>query len=323
MKGDLIERYVYAVTKRLPRKQREDVSMELNSLIDDMLTERCGDETPTEKDIRAVLTELGSPYELYAKYDEDAERCLIGQPYFSTYKLVLKIVLAAVAVGVSIGYLMLTLVQPMAWYEAVAELIGNLFTGLLSGFAIVTLLFAFFHHKGVNLNESFKLDDLPEVPKKTQEVSRTDAVIGIVIDIVFIAIFLAAPQLLGLIRMENGEIVPIFNVEMIRASWYIVVLFGLFGIIRESVKLLEGRYSKKVMYSTIAMNLLSAGTAAWWLSDAKMFNPDFSVQVIAQLENTQSIVMTIFENFRVFFLCVMILALAIDTLVTVVRTIKK
>ena len=40
MKHDLIERYVYAATKRLPSKNREDVSMELRGLIDDMLTER-------------------------------------------------------------------------------------------------------------------------------------------------------------------------------------------------------------------------------------------------------------------------------------------
>ena len=87
MKHDLIERYIYAATKRLPRKNPEDVAMELRGLIDDMLMERCGDETPTEKDIRVVLTEIGSPMEVYAKYDEDADKCLIGQPYYSTYNL--------------------------------------------------------------------------------------------------------------------------------------------------------------------------------------------------------------------------------------------
>ena len=79
MKNDLIERYIYAVTKQLPKKNREDVSMELRGLIDDMLSERCAVE-PTERDVRDVLTELGTPRELYAKYDEDADKCLIGQP---------------------------------------------------------------------------------------------------------------------------------------------------------------------------------------------------------------------------------------------------
>lgn len=65
MKNDLIERYIYAVTKRLPQKVQKDISDELRTLIDDMLAERCGELVPEEKDIRVVLTELGTPEELY------------------------------------------------------------------------------------------------------------------------------------------------------------------------------------------------------------------------------------------------------------------
>lgn len=322
MKNDLVERYIYAVTKRMPRKQQEDVSLELNGLIDDMLMERCGEEQPTEKDIRVVLTELGSPYDLYAKYDENADQCLIGQPYYSTYKLVMKIVLAAVAVGASVGSLVLMILEPMVWHEAISQWISNVCSGLLSGFAFVTLLFAFFYQNGIKLNESFNLDELPAVPKNKQKFYRVDAVIGIVFEIVFLAIFLAAPQILGMFKMETGEMVPVFNVDAIHASWYIIVLFGLFGIIRETVKLLEGRYNKKVMITSITTNLLSAGTAIWWLSNANMFNPAFSARVIAELQGNEMLANMIFENFPKFFLAVMIFALIIDTLVTVVRALK-
>ena len=34
MNHDLIERYIYAATKRLSRKQRDDVAQELRGLID-------------------------------------------------------------------------------------------------------------------------------------------------------------------------------------------------------------------------------------------------------------------------------------------------
>ena len=73
MKNDLIERYIYAVTKRLPKKIQEDVSQELRTLIDDMLMERCGDATPNEYDIKSVLTELGTPNELCEKYSPDTD----------------------------------------------------------------------------------------------------------------------------------------------------------------------------------------------------------------------------------------------------------
>ena len=323
MKHDLIERYVYAATKRLPSKNREDVSMELRGLIDDMLTERCGDETPTEKDIRVVLTELGTPMEIYAKYDEDADKCLIGQPYYSTYRFVLKIVLASSVIGISIVTLIQALVEPTMWYEMISDCIGNLSGTLLSGFGFVTLLFAIFQQKGVRLNGSSNLDDLPTVPKKKQEISKVSAVIGIVIDIVFVTVFLAAPQLLGMIGVESGVIIPIFNAEAIRAHWYIIVLFALFGIVREAVKLLEGRYNHKVMITTIITNALSAVTAIWWLSDANLFNPAFADTVLQTVPEAETAAIAIFERFPTFFLCVMLLALGLDTVEAVVKTLKK
>jgi hypothetical protein len=323
MKHDLIERYVYAATKRLPGKNREDVSMELRSLIDDMLTERCGDETPTEKDIRVVLTELGTPMEIYAKYDEDADKCLIGQPYYSTYKFVLKIVLASTAIGMTIATMIQAIVEPTVWHEMISDWIGGLSGSLLSGFGFVTLLFAIFQQKGVRLNGSTNLDDLPTVPKKKQEISILDPVISIVIDILFVIIFLAVPHSLGVFKTETGAIVSIFHADAIRAHWYIIILFALFGIVRETVKLLEGRYNKKVMITTIITNVLSAVTAIWWLSDVNLFNPDFTAIVLQRVAANETAAIAIFERFPVFFLCVMLFALGLDTVEAVVKTLKK
>ena len=70
-KNEQIERYVYAVVRQLPAKQRGDIELELKSLINDMLEERCGDVTPTERDVNVVLAELGKPSELAARYDPD------------------------------------------------------------------------------------------------------------------------------------------------------------------------------------------------------------------------------------------------------------
>lgn len=322
MNNNLIERYIYAVTKRLPRKNREDVSLELRGLIEDMLEERCGGETPSEKDIRVVLTELGTPQELYAKYDEDADKCLIGQPYFSTYKLVLKIALVGVSIGMLVTGVIQQIIEPRMWVDAVAEMISMLVEGLVSAVGFVTLLFAFFQYKGIRINESFNLDELPSVPKKKQEISRLDAIIGIGFDVVFLAIFLAAPQMLGIYR-DGSEIIPIFNVAAIRASWVVIVLFGALGIIREVVKLLEGRYNRKVLTVTVVTDVLSAGLAIWWLTGADMFNPAFVESILAQAQGGNAVVIGIFERFPQFFLAMMILALAIDLFTTIVKSIEK
>ena len=111
MKNDLIERYIYAVTKRLPKKIQYDVSQELRTLIDDMLSERCGDATPNEYDIKSVLTELGTPTELCEKYSPETEKCPIGSPYYSTYKYVLKIVMLCAGLGLLLSALLSTFID--------------------------------------------------------------------------------------------------------------------------------------------------------------------------------------------------------------------
>ena len=78
MNNDLIQRYIYAVVRYLPLKSHVEVEKELESLISEMLEERCGDIAPTEKDVRIVLLELGSPEELAEKYGGDESRSLIS-----------------------------------------------------------------------------------------------------------------------------------------------------------------------------------------------------------------------------------------------------
>ena len=73
-----------AITRRLPAKQCADVAEELRTLISDMLDERCGNLPPTAKDVRVVLTELGTPGEMVRKYTADEDACLIGLTTRST-----------------------------------------------------------------------------------------------------------------------------------------------------------------------------------------------------------------------------------------------
>lgn len=321
MKNDLTERYIYAVTRRLPRKQREDVSMELRCLIDDMLTERCGDVLPTEKDIRVVLTELGTPQELYAKYDEEADRCLIGQPYYSTYKFVMGIVAIAVTIGMTVSSVILQLLEP----QSVPGMLGRWFTmvynSLLASFAIVTLLFAFFQHKGIRLTEPFNFDDLPPVPKKTQEISKWESIVGIVFCVIFAVLFLFTPQVFCVIR--KGLVISLFEIETVKQTWFIIVAFAACGIIRESVQLMEGRYNKKVMVTALAADAVSALLSVWWLVGFDLINQTFLSNLKEIFAGEDGIVISIFANFDLFFLGIMLFALALDAIDVTVKTLRR
>lgn len=322
MKNDLIDRYIYAVTKRMNPKIREDVKNELYGLVDDMLMERCGEVTPTEKDIRVVLTELGSPQELYAKYDEDSKKCLIGQPYYSTYKFLLKSVLICIAVGLTIGSLITQMMEPQELLVAAEDYIGRLWDGSISVFAVLTIVFAVFYHKGIKINDPFNFDDLPPVPQKKQEISKWECIVGIGFSVVFLTLFLAAPQVFA-IYYEHGEWIPIFNVDVLRSYWYIILGFTVAGIIREVVKLLEKRYNRTVLLTSIGSNVASALLAVWWLTRRNLFNPVFEQKMAILFTGEAEFIARIMMNFQYFFLAIMIFALLIDTVETVVRTLRK
>lgn len=323
MKNDLVERYIYAVTKQLPKKNREDVAMELRGLIDDMLMERCGEAEPTEQDIREVLTQLGSPRELYAKYDEDADKCLIGQPYYSTYKLALKAILGAIAGGLVIACMILQILEPQSIGGFVEFLMGNLVEGLLFGYAAVTLLFTVLQKKGMKLSENFKLDELPAVPKKKQEISVWESVGSIALTVVFLVVFLVIPQVFCAVVPATGEVIPIFDTAVIQGEWYIIVLFALVGIIQEAVNLMEKQYNNKVLTVTIVSDICSAVLSVWWLGDSAILNPAFTAKMTQIFVDEAQIIYTIFENFNLFFLALIALALALDIVDTVVRTLRK
>lgn len=323
MKHDLIERYIYAVTKQLPKKQREDVAQELRGLIDDMLNERCGEITPTEKDIRIVLTELGTPQELSAQYDEDAKKCLIGHPYYSTYKFVLKIVLFAAAVGITIANLMLQLVEPQEWFSAITGWLEMLYNTLLATFAIVTLLFAFFYRKGVQITEPFNFDKLPPVPKRTKELSKRECIAGMVFIVIFVVVFLAVPQIMGFHIDRNGLRIPMFSVSALRETWYIIILFAICGMIRESVKLLEGRYNKPVLIVATVTNAISAILSIWWLTGFKLIHPEFLANVATLFKGEDAFVINLFSNFQLYFLIIMLFALILDSVEVAIKTLRK
>lgn len=321
MNNDLMERYIYAVTKRLPRKTREDVARELRTLIEDMLKERCGEITPSDKDIRVVLTELGTPDELYEQYAGDGRKYLIGPPYYATYLFVMKLVLVCETFGMTLAAILSFVTgerEAASWLSAVGQWLGMLFGGLMGAFTFVTLLFAFFDYKGISIDNDSGLDALPPVPKKKERISRGETIFGIAISVIFLIVFLVCPQIFCAIAKE-GERIPIFSTEVIRNTWYMIVIFSALGIIREIVKLLDGKYTGRVVATTVITDLLSALCSFRWLLRKDIINPEFAGKISELFEGDGAFIAAIFSNFQYFFLGVILFALLLDSINAVVR----
>ncbi len=320
-KEELIERYIYAVTRYLRKSEKEDIAKELKSIIDDMIEEQYGDKEPNEYQIKAILSELGTPLELYEKYSQDGKECLIGAPYFGIYKFVIKLVTACVIFGMFIAGCLTVMNEQPVWYEAIATIIAPVFGGVLSGFAIVTIIFAYLYRKQVKIDAVFdSLDNLPQLPKKEDKISGVSVLVGIIISILFTTLFLVCPQILCAVNTKNNEVIPIFNVDFIRQTWYLIVIFAVLGIGREIMKLIEGRYTKRLMLVTIVTDGLSAVFTIIWLLNDNILNPRFKEMMSSIFTDAEPFLQNIMASFNIFFMGIILFALILDVITVICKT---
>ncbi len=63
---EMIKRYIYEVIRRVPEDSREDIRLELQTLVEDMCTE---EQIPVQE----ALQKLGAPEEFAKRYRGDGE----------------------------------------------------------------------------------------------------------------------------------------------------------------------------------------------------------------------------------------------------------
>jgi hypothetical protein len=326
---NLIDRYVYAVTKGLPNKQREDIEKELRTLIDDMLEQYQGDEPYVNK-VERVLIGLGDP-ELLADSYRESKRYLIGPQNFDNYFFILKIVMGAVFLGISISAVV------GGFFGAQVDVIGiftsyiaTLFSALMQGFAWVTAAFAIAEYNGVNILDkdsikgAWSIAELPEVPQKEAVISKVEVVVSILFSTIFIGILCFAPQVVAA-YLKNGvdttTIIPVFNLAIISQFKMLLVAIFVLEVIKEAIKLYYGRWVLKV---AIPLTVISIATAIITISifaNPAIWNASFAVEVMKYLDVNIAIP-SIWSNFRAGFIIVVILSSLIEIITALYKGIK-
>lgn len=284
---DLMERYIFAVTRRLPEKNREDIEKELRSIIEDMLDQNPEAE-PREAKVIKVLQELGDPDILADNY-RDSKRYLIGPHLFSKYLMVLKIVLIAVFGGVSIAAIISIITQDQTIGVALGTYIGSAFSGMMQAFAWVTLSFALVERSGktVSSPSDWEVSDLPHIPVKQALIPRSEPIASIIFSTIFLIIFWSALHLFGVgyFTEQTGlVIVPIFNLELIDSFRWLIIGGFIITIVKEVLKLIAGRWSLKLSFAVAALSLVSLGLAVAVLTNPNVWNPSFVADLTSQMD---------------------------------------
>ncbi|MDD2575435.1 MAG: hypothetical protein PHD47_03080 [Acholeplasmataceae bacterium] len=183
--NNLIDRYVYDVTKKLKEEQRAEIDKELRAHIYDMLN---GDES--EDNVKKVLTNLGAPSKLASNYKEP--RYLIGPELFDDYLSVLKIVIIVFGIIALIsGLIQLFKPDDNIFETFIDVLFGSIIGSLFTGFALTTLVFAILEYRNVKLRPEFKVESLPQIPKTPSKKNlRVETIVEIILSIVFGGLFM-------------------------------------------------------------------------------------------------------------------------------------
>ncbi|MHB1485545.1 MAG: HAAS signaling domain-containing protein [Saccharofermentanales bacterium] len=287
--SELISRYVYAVTKHIPAKQRDDIDKEIRTMIDDMLTDRFPGKEQEIESVRDVLTGLGNPYDLAQKF-QDTKRYLIGPDYFDIYLFILKIVLAAVSGGLLIALTIKNVVAPPADpFVMAGEILSTIFSALFGVFAWVTIIFALISYYAdpslkseimkIKEQNKWSLSDLPEIPGKKAIIKKSEPITGIIFQILALILFNYAPQIFGIIssKGDTTTIIPILNLEKLSSFIILINIIIFIGLIKETARLLEGRYTLRLSIGISFLGCLSLILTVLLITNQQFWNPDFAI----------------------------------------------
>ncbi|SDJ80080.1 HAAS signaling domain-containing protein [Sediminibacillus albus] len=323
---EMIDRYVYAVTQRLPQSQRQDIAQELRSLIEDMLEEKTGEKQYGQEEVEQVLLELGNPAKLADQYREP-KRYLIGPQLFHPYISIMKIVLTVAAVAMGVVFILETILDPAAILQHFLDLLISVIIAATQMFAWITIGFAIAQYYGVGrynwktagFGDEWKPSELPQIPDTKKQIKRSEAVFGIIFSVIALVAVRFSNHLFGVTIFENGEwvaVIPFLDTEAVAEIMPIIYLVVAFGILKEAVKLIIGKWSKKMAVYNLIVNGVILGLAWLVLKDQLIWNPHF-MQELAQFSEFNSeefaTVQNIWKQSQVWIVIIFILTILIDT----------
>jgi len=282
MSNNLIDRYLYDVTRRLPEGERGELRRELRANIDDMLPENA-----TDADMEALLLELGDPALLAEKYRQKP-RYLISPAVFERYIRTLQRVLPLV------GGILLVVGLALGGFEAVrsggiAQIIATAlekgfsmgFSGALQTLFWITLGFFIAERAGASANaKPWQPSALPEIPP---QIKRAIPLSDSIAELVVILLTSAAAMLFcsgkwpldTMLSYEGVEVQHIFSESFLAACIPATAALAALGLLSGLLKLAFRRWTPRVCAGVLLDGVLSCALALSMLHRTDLLHADF------------------------------------------------
>jgi HAAS len=274
-KETIIDRYLAAVSERLPVKQREDTVKEISSLIQDALDDRSKTEgkEPDDEMMIAVLKEFGPPEKIIAPYLP--ERYLIGPYLYPTFMLVLRIALPIIGVLTLVAFwLGLNFPTPVTGAGFITELVksvGQAIASVVTAFGNIVLIFAILQWAIPEFRTAPKAKEWD--PRSLKAISQPDKVKRgeLIVEIFFILVALIVFNIyldrVGIYNNLNGvwSFTPILTSTFISFIPWLDLLW-VATIVLDIVLLRKGAWQAGTRIFSILVNALNIGIAATLMS---------------------------------------------------------
>jgi hypothetical protein len=268
---ELLDRYVTAVGKHLPRKTRADIEAEIRSTLQDMLDDHSREtgRPVDEAMVKDVLVEYGAPEKVAATYQ--TQSYLIGPRMYPIFWLVIRIVFAVLTTLFFIG-LGIRIGMGPGTMEAIVSQVGKsileYFQGLMTAFGNIVLILAILERvlpavdMGKELKEGEPSWDPAALMKEPEpdEVKAWEPILAILFTTLGLAIFNFYPQLISITPSLNNlgkepvVFVPILSDAFFRYLPWINLIWGL-EIVLNLVLLRTGRWTLPTRISELVIKL--------------------------------------------------------------------
>lgn len=320
---DVISRYVYDVCRRLNKTQRVTAEKDIREQIDNLLKDR---EMVRQRDIDDALTQLGNPATYANKYI-GKNTYIVSPGLYDTYLILIKTILIVVFCGMTLSFI----VKLSFGFDNYVELLLNYITltllGIIQTLGLITLIFVFLE----KIDKKNKLDyqwnpiHLPVIPKKLIIVSKGESMTSIVIALIFLIIFSAAPEFIAYyVFADQTYIIPIFNLDTMKRYILLINIMFALVIIKEIFKLYAGRITLSINIMVFIVNIIIIVIIICVFNTNSLWNYDFvdTIVAIPGINATQENINTAFTLFRGFIVVLFSIPIFIDTTSTIYKSIK-
>lgn len=255
---DLIDKYIYAIGKKLPYDSRDEIKLELKSLLLDEIESSYGN-NPSLEDIEKVIYEFGSPADVASRYKKDD--VVISRDYTGIYFILIKILVAAMIIAFSVIFIvdLITNFESFNVLKSVFNLFGNVITSSLSAIGALTcvmiLVTKYNDEKFINFEENWSIKELDMIKIKPENESKIVISFELFFSVLFLLIINVAPTLISLaekaFEFSGMELGHYINIVVFKELLILITLVWLLEIFSFIIRLINGESKYISLYDLI------------------------------------------------------------------------